>query len=425
MSGLQSRGALDVVIGDELIGELVDRTLGYVAFDFAEAAVERHGVGARLLSVGVPVMWDTVDPLVATPFFAGLLPEGEARRRLAEEFRLTLHDTWGILRALGRESAGALVIMSSGEPPPSPAEGTPEPLSEERLAAQLDRLNLAPLGVTVDNDEVRLSLAGVQGKLPLVRIGGGGLALPVRGQPSTVIAKPAPRDDRFPDLVANEAFCLAVAAALGVPTTSFQVITVAGMRVLLVERYDRLRGDAGRTLRLHQEDCCQAAGVNPELKYETGGGPSLERIAGLLNEYSAHPGIDRLNLLRLTAANLVLGNCDAHGKNLSLLYTAAGVQLAPAYDIVSTEAYTHTDQLGMAVGGRERLRDVDAAALLEQAGRIGVGTVLAKRVIGELRERLPAVLEVVQAQAETEGWATPIIERIVEQTRLRVARILG
>lgn len=425
MSGSQSRGLLDVYLGDELLGTLEDRTLGYVAFDFDEGAIERHGVGARLLSVGLPVAWETVDPLVATPFFAGLLPEGDARRRLADEFRLGQLDTWGLLRVIGRESAGALVIVPPGEPPPEPATGRPEPLSDEQLAAQLERLRVAPLGVTVEDDQVRLSLAGVQSKLPLVSLDGGGLALPLRGQPSTVIAKRAPPDDRFPGLVANEAFCLSVAAALGVPTTAFRVISVAGRSVLLVDRYDRLRDAAGRTVRLHQEDCCQAVGVNPEFKYETGGGPSLERIAALLSEHSLQPGIDRLSLLRLTAANLLLGNCDAHGKNLSLLHTSAGVQLAPAYDIVSTEAYTHTDELGMRIGGRERLREVSREALLEQAGRIGVGARLAERVLGELRGRLPAALESGRATAEAEAWAAPVVERIAEQTRDRAARLLG
>ena len=416
MSGPQSRGVLDVYLGDELIGTLEDRTLGYVAFDFAEAAIQRYGPGSRVLSVGVPATWDTVDPLIATPFFAGLLPEGEARRRLSDEFRVGLLDTWGLLRVIGRESAGALVIVPSGEPSPPPAAGSPEPLSEEQLAAQLERLGVTPLGVTIEDD---------QSKLPLVSLDGGGLALPLRGQPSTVIAKPASPDDRFPDLVANEAFCLSVAAALGVPTTSFRVIVVAGRSVLLIERYDRLRDEAGRTVRLHQEDFCQAAGVNPEFKYETGGGPSLERIAALLTEYSLQPGIDRLSLLRLTAADLVLGNCDAHGKNLSLLHTSAGVQLAPAYDIVSTEAYTHTDELGMRIGGRERLRDVTSEVLLEQAGRIGVGTRLAERVLRELRERLPGALATSRATAEAEGWAAPVIERIAEQTRVRAARLFG
>lgn len=420
---MNGRGKLDVYLDGDLLGKIEDRTMGFVAFDFAEEAITRHRPGSRVLSLAMPVSWDTVDPLIATPFFAGLLPEGDARTRLCEEFRLSTEDSFGLLAALGRESAGALVIVPAGERPPNDGAPGVRPLSDAQLDAELSGLALTPLGVSVDDDEIRLSLAGVQAKLPLVKLGDGTLALPIKGHPSTHIAKPEREQERFPELVANEAFCLAVATALAIPTALFEVIRPGTEPVLLVERYDRMLR-VGAVVRLHQEDACQALAVNPGFKYEVAGGPSLAAVARLIGEHSSQPAVDRMTLLRLTVVNAVLGNCDAHGKNLSFLHGPSGVQLAPAYDIVSTAAYAHTDRMGMRIGEVERLRDLTRDALLEQGAAVGVPPRLGERILNELAAAIPAALAAAADRAAKEGWATPIVESIAEQATGRAQRFL-
>jgi serine/threonine-protein kinase HipA len=151
-------GRLAVYLEGEQVGTLEDRTLGYVAFRFDRGFVDRYGRGSRALSVGIPTQTDVLDPLEVTPFFAGLLPEGEALNRLAGEFRLDPADTYGLLAALGRECAGALVIVPEGSLPP--AAGGVRWLAEAELARALRDLAEAPLGVRVDDETVRLSLAG-------------------------------------------------------------------------------------------------------------------------------------------------------------------------------------------------------------------------------------------------------------------------
>src|SRR3546814_5385880 len=103
----------------------------------------------------------------------------------------------------------------------------------------------------------RLSLAGAQGKLPVV-LADRAIAIPRIGEPSTHLIKLEP--DRFPGLAANEAFCLALARAVGLDAAMAEWRAVAGKPYLLVTRYDRL-GPEGSTIRLHQEDFAQALGV--------------------------------------------------------------------------------------------------------------------------------------------------------------------
>jgi serine/threonine-protein kinase HipA len=428
---LRSRGVLDVFLGNELLGQLEDRTLGYVAFDFTEQTILNHGAGSRLLSLSMPMAFESVDVFIATAFFAGLLPEGAARQRLADEFRIGAEDTWALLQVLGRESAGALVILPEGDRPIAPGHVELQPLTDQQLATELDALTISPLGVTVRTEEVRLSLAGVQDKLPLVRLDEGALALPVGGHPSNIIAKPERARGDYPGLVANEAFCLAVSAELGIPTASFSVVhlDLAGdmrqMPVLLVDRYDRVRDD-GTLLRLHQEDACQAAAIHPNYKYEGRGGPSLARVAALISEFSAQPALDRIALYRLAILNGLIANADAHGKNVSFLHTPDGVQLAPAYDLVSTAAYPHlSDVLAMRIGGVERIADLTRQACLDCADEIAVGARLADRLLGEMEEQLPTAMDAALARARQAGWAAPIVEQIAEATRERAARVFA
>lgn len=420
-----SRGVLDVFLGGELMGKLEDRTLGYVGFDFDENAILAHGVGRRPLSLSLPIEWDPADVLASTAFFSGLLPEGRARQRLAEDFATPIEDTWGLLRVLGRESAGAIVILPENErPSPDFGTTTPGPLTSEELRRELDRLGVAPLGVSAADGEVRLSLAGVQDKLPLVRVEQDVFARPLEGRPSTVIAKPERDSERFPGLVGNEAFCLAVVAELDVPTATFSVLELDALPVLLVDRYDRVH-DGATLVRLHQEDACQATAIFPAFKYERDGGPSLARIGDLIGEYSSQPGIDRTNLLALTIANVVLGNCDAHGKNVSFLHEGEAVRLAPAYDIVSTAAYPrHTDALGMRVGPAAHLSEVDRDALLQAAAALGIGARLAERTLAEAKDGLERAIGAAEARAESEGWATALTRDIAAASRRRAREML-
>src|SRR3989338_6169887 len=85
---------------------------------YSEEAQDTFEVNTPLISVSLPVYPGTYRHERVRPFFEGLLPEGEARRMLAYDFRLAEDDTFGLLKALGRECAGALVIIPAGETPP-------------------------------------------------------------------------------------------------------------------------------------------------------------------------------------------------------------------------------------------------------------------------------------------------------------------
>lgn len=309
---------------------VLSRSRRELSFAYSEGAIEL-GAGRPLVSTSMPVRARPYGDGVAKPFFDGLLPEGEARRMIAYDFDLDPSDVFGLLAALGRDCAGALVIVPEAEQ--LGEAGVPEPISDAEVAERIRKLRVAPLGV---DQRVRASLAGMQEKLLLARVDEG-WGLPVDGAPSTHILKP--RHPFLQDLVVNEAFCMRIAYQLGVRAASVDVGVFDDLEVLVVERYDRALGDDGvNVMRLHQEDFCQAYALDADRKYEERGGPSLSRCAELLERWSSGDELNRL--LDIVTLNVVVGNADAHAKNLSILHTPGGeVQLAPAYDVMSTIYY--------------------------------------------------------------------------------------
>ena len=124
---------------------------------------------------------------------------------------------------------------------------------------------------------------------------------------------------------------------------------IAGRPCLISRRFDR-SADGATSVRLHQEDLCQALGVPANLKYEQNLGPGFRRFSELLREVGR--GADIGTMVRVAVLNFVLGNSDTHGKNFAILFAKLGHQLAPLYDIISTAVYADVDdEMAMAIGG--------------------------------------------------------------------------
>ena len=190
-----------------------------------------------------------------------------------------------------------------------------------------------------------------------------------------------PAIEHFEGAVFNEAVCMKLASAVGLPTAAVEVRRVDGIDYLLVERYDRrlrIVPIGSFYERLHQEDFCQALGIPSEVKYQSEGGPSLRQCFALLRDTSSVPVIDLRHLLDAAIFNVLIGNDDAHGKNFSFTYgegslvTGREIRLAPLYDLVSTAYYPElTPKMAMKIGGENRsdkLQPRHFENLAEEAG---------------------------------------------------------
>jgi serine/threonine-protein kinase HipA len=329
---------------------------------YSDEGLRSAPLNSPLLSCSLPL---GNRPLDAAPFCRGLLPEGQALQALAARAGVAVSATFELLARYGRDVAGALVIGT--EEPTSRRFGV-EPYTSQTLLEAVEELDDYPLGA---HDDSELSLAGLQDKLLLVKLEDGGWARPLGGRPSTHILKVD--DPRYPGLVEAEALCLELARAVEVTTVESELIQIGANPCLIVARFDRRLVD-GEVQRIHQEDLCQALGIDPDgargrAKYESGGGPSLRRAAALLDAYADDPQAQLDHLVAVITFTVLIGNADAHGKNLALLHpTPETIALAPLYDTVPTALWPNlrTDA-AMAIGGQPSLADVTLADILREA----------------------------------------------------------
>jgi serine/threonine-protein kinase HipA len=365
---------------------VLTRQRGALSFAYTPEGLEL-GLGLPLLSVSMPIRAGTYGDAAAKAFFSGLLPEGKPRKILEYDLNLKENDVFGLLRVLGRDCAGALVVIPDGEAPEE-EEGVPETIADAEIAERLRKLRIQPLGM---DGRVRVSLAGMQQKLLLARLGDG-WGLPIDGAPSTHLIKPA--HDFLPHVIANEALCVRIARELGMPTAEVEVGDFDGIPVLIIKRYDRSEPDAQhRVARLHQEDFCQAHSLDGMYKYEAAGGPSLRQCAAILGRWTAVPG-QLEQLLDITTLNVLIGNADAHAKNISLLHSRDGrVQLAPAYDLLSTAFYEIPQGAGMFVNGVRDMPAITRDDLILEAVSWGLAReVAAARIEGLLAQGEDAIV---------------------------------
>ncbi len=336
---------LNVWYEQRLVGQLWRNATGILGFRYDPAWAPNGGFA---ISRSLPLTAQEFPPESGIPqrWFANLLPEGSVREHIARDLKLPNTD-FDLLRAIGGDCAGALSILPDDREPSTQRQY--RPLTEEELA-NLVRRQGQFYAVLPANERPRLSLAGAQNKCPVL-LREGRYFLPQGEAPSSHILKFELTDYRH--LPAYETFTTQLAAAIGLPTVTIELRSVADIRYAEIVRYDRFRDAQGEVQRWHQEDFCQALGYGYAQKHQEHGGPSFAQCYRLVQSSSSEPALDGETLLRWQIFNVLAGNSDGHAKNLSLLHRPDGtIRLAPFYDLVCTRAIDRIDpHLAFDLGG--------------------------------------------------------------------------
>lgn len=285
-------------------------------------------------------------------FFENLLPEGTALDDVVAALALRDASTLELLGRLGQELPGVLSLLPHDAQPGFVQQYRPLPF--ERLSQRLR----SRLPLLLSNDQATMSLAGAQEKMGLLWDARKGvLSESVGLSPSTHILKPDTRQVRYQPSAINEYACMQLARALKLPVPDVWLLRVPEA-AYVVRRYDRLNV-AGNIVGLHQIDGCQLLGHGSGWKYQRQGG--LVSIAKLVAALRALPvrGADLLQLQRWVMFNYLIGNADAHAKNISVLVDDKGYRLAPMYDLLCVKAYGD-DQLALYIGDEETFDAVGA-----------------------------------------------------------------
>jgi serine/threonine-protein kinase HipA len=405
---------LGVYLHERLVGYLwLDERRRFI-FQYAAAWIDR--LGSIALSLALPFQREPYADDLARPFFANLLPEAEIRRVIARRLGISEKNDFILLRRIGGECAGAVSVLPEGNLPQD-IPGYRE-LDENELHKIVDELPRKPL--MAGERGIRLSLAGAQNKLPIY-IENDRIFLTTGNLPSTHILKPPIQG--LEGTVMNEAYCMILAGKIGLQVP--EVTIRRGLDTLfIVKRFDRERTPDGKVVRVHQEDFCQALGVLPEHKYESEGGPALSQCFDLLNRSSIRPAADRMALLQWVIFNVLIGNADAHAKNLTILLTDPGPRLAPFYDLLCTKIYESlTDNLAMKIGGEKRPGWLQEKHWKKFADAVSIKQNLVLKMLSDMIQNIVPKAEELAAEFSDNYGTDGIIERICSVIRKRAHKI--
>jgi serine/threonine-protein kinase HipA len=362
---------------------------------------------ATPLSVSMPLTASAYRQGRVRPWIDGLLPDSDdVRRRWAGGFGVSATNPFLLLAHMGQECPGAVQLCLPDEVEGVLAQqGEYLAVDESDIAARLARLRVDSSDWTVSGE--RWSLGGAQSKFALAWVDGRWREA-LGGKPTTHIVKPGAQGYLGHGL--NEHLTMATASRLGLRTAASSYQKFGGLGAVIVARYDRLGTPAG-TVRVHQEDLCQALGVARGRKYEDAGGPGAASISDLLWEVSGEADVWRFN--ESLIFNYLVGGSDAHAKNFSLLLSGSQVRLAPLYDLSSALLYdprgddSSLHNLAMAVGGERRLGRLgeDNWVRLARRGRLDPARVIDR--VRSLAADLPDALASVIAETGAADRQTP------------------
>lgn len=290
----------------------------------------------------------------ANLFLRNMFPEGNVFDQALQYLAISRDNHFAILSKLGLEAPGALSLAQ--HPDELQQQAKFEALDLNELAKRLNENNR---NLAVWNGKVRLSAAGVQDKLNVMKHPEQGLGFTDGAWVSTHLLKF--ETPQVPCLVINELATLALARAAGLNVNNAEIIEIGKHSALLVERFDRrFNADYTQVQRRHTIDGCQLLNRDALQKYERPlahgkhtrdirDGVSFPEVFAT-QEWAKQPATHTLQLLDWSIFNLLTGNADCHAKNLSFFVDREGIELSPFYDLVNVMLFNFAHDWAMGLG---------------------------------------------------------------------------
>jgi serine/threonine-protein kinase HipA len=345
----------------------------------------------KAVSVTMPVRlpsWDISFGLA--PIFEMNLPEGVLRERLRLAFAKATgsFDDLDILSIVGRSQVGRLRYTDEKE---RLQEDVPFQSVDEILAKRRDGDLFRYL---LDKFAPYSGVSGVQPKV-LVRDESASAALKgarrsqsYRGATHIVKFWDA---NEYPQLAANEYFCLQVAQRCGLEVPPCRLAEDA--MALVVDRFD-LRPDG--TYRGF-EDFCVLNAKRTDQKYS---GSYETSILKRFQQFADSPQLveDLERLFTLIAINCGLRNGDAHLKNFGIVYDdVLGVAtLAPVYDLVTTTVYIPKDHMALPLDGSTKWPSAKKLSNLGETRMMGTPSKV-KQILERIAEAMSQTMAEMRA----------------------------
>lgn len=330
-----SEDALIVAVRGAVVGDLAraDSTPGAASFRYRHPATQDQAVSLTMPVRRDDYLWDQG----LHPIFEMNLPEGYLKSRLQQMFSKVIQgfDDLDLLSIVGPHQLGRVIVGGR-------SDGTMPGTSINELL-----VHDGARGLFEDLVSRYARYSGVSGVQPkvLVRDEAREGCDRVTHKGATHIVK-AWRAEDYPELAANEFFCMRAAELSGLAVPRVQLSE--GGKFLIVERFDI--SDQGY---LGLEDFCVLNGWGAKRKYDGSYEGGARQIRQMVEPSLVQESL--LQYFRCVALSAAIQGGDAHLKNFALLYDTAGddaqIKLAPAYDIVTTTPYNPQDMMALMMEG--------------------------------------------------------------------------
>src|SRR5215471_16759056 len=374
----------------------------------------------REVSVTMPLRLESWSvPFGLLPVFEMNLPEGVLRERLRLAFAKATgtFDEFDLLSIVGRSQVGRIRYTGDKEHlhEDVPFQSVDEIL-ERRRGGDLFRYLL----------EKFASFSGISGVQPKILVrdenafaemehAGHRLSASYRG--ATHIVK-LWEPTEYPQLAANEYFCLTAARKCGLDVPTFR-LAEDGM-ALVIDRFD-LRTDG--TYRGF-EDFCTLNARRTEEKYRGSYETSvIKRFAQFAN--STHVTEDMEKLFTLVALNCALRNGDAHLKNFGIVYddVEGEARLAPVYDLVTTSVYLPKDSMALTLNGTTKWASAKELKRLGET-RMGATPARVRQILEQIDAAIADTSKELHAYMQAHAEFMEIGNRMLQQWEQGVAMSL-
>ncbi|MDP2646096.1 MAG: type II toxin-antitoxin system HipA family toxin [Desulfobacterales bacterium] len=289
------------------------------------------------VSLTMPVRLQSWTDRALHPIFQMNLPEGAMLIAIRQAIaKIARTDDLSLLQILGGNQTGRNRFTSADPKPPQPP---PPPEALDDILKYPDTQEL--FRDLMDRYLLQSGISGVQPKV----------MIDARDRTTlrsfSYIVKSW--DSDYPDLAANEYFCMTAVKRSGLPTPEFYLSEDG--RLFVMKRFD-LAAD-GRNLGF--EDMCVLQGAGTDGKYDS----TCERVVKSINSFVSpqHRGAAREIFFQSLLLSVALRNGDGHLKNYGVIYDdplSNDIRLAPVYDVVTTTAYIPRDIPALSLGGSKK-----------------------------------------------------------------------
>jgi serine/threonine-protein kinase HipA len=184
-----------------------------------------------------------------------------------------------------------------------------------------------------------------------------------------------PPFDQFPEIPENEHVTIRIAEVYGIHVVPSSLIRLAsGELSYITKRVDRT--DKGE--KIHMLDMFQITEATDKYK------SSMEKVGKALQNYSDNPMLDKIFFFEISVFGFLTGNNDMHLKNFSMIESASGWVLAPAYDLLNVAIVNpnDTEELALSIEGRKK------KLVKEHFERFGKGLELSDKQIQGVFKRM-------------------------------------